>query len=66
MTNGFGDAVCVEVRAENFQRELGREESSDGSDTPYDELIADISTLVQELLMTKDRIAVDRLDLPPY
>jgi hypothetical protein len=66
MTNVHGDAVCVEVRAENFQRELAREESTDGSDTPFDELIADISSLLQELLIPKDRVADDRLVLPPY
>jgi hypothetical protein len=66
VTNAHGDAVHVEVRAENFQRELGREESTDGSDTPYDELIADVSSLLQELLIPKDRVIVDRLVLPAY
>ena len=64
VTNAQGDAVCVEVRAENFQRELAREESTDGSDTAYDELIADISSLLQELLipppLPKPRASVSR------
>jgi hypothetical protein len=66
VTNDFGDAVCVEVRAEDFQRELSRETSTDGSETPYDELLADISSLLQELLIPKRRVLVDRLVLPPY
>ena len=66
VVNDRGDEVCVEVRAENFQRELGREEATDGSETPYEELVADLSSLVQELLMTHDRFESDRVELPPY
>ena len=64
VTNEFGDLVCVEVRAENFQRELSRDQATDGSETPYEELVADITSLFQELLIPKKRIAVDRLVLP--
>ena len=66
VTNTFGDAVCIEVRAENFRRKLSRDTATDGSETPYDELLGDISSLLQELLIPKSRVLVDRLVLPPY
>ena len=66
VTNNFGDSVCVEVRAENFQRELGRQRSTDASETPYEELLGDISSLLQELLILNQRVHADRLVLPPY
>jgi hypothetical protein len=66
VTNDFGDALCVEVRAENCQRELSRQPTTDQSETPYDELLGDITSLLQALLIPKRRVDVDRLVLPPY
>ena len=57
-----GDGIAVEIQAGDFQRELARLAEPDG----YEELIADITSLLQEAVLTTTPGTKDFIVLPPY